>query len=349
MANVLDKFMQWGENEGKPDGNSGMNKKAYNNLLAYLKEIKQQGTTTQDLAGQVYQLTEQNHKKFEHLQKEMETEREFVQNAKSDTHIQQLIHHTELIKRQMDSLTKLLKEVHNQQMQISSTTESVENTITYEELQELQEAWQHFEQQIEEQIAKLQAKMAKQTTELTNIMRDEVAKQVVAIQEQISPNLSNQEVKLDKIEKISQELVEMISAQLEKAYTIEEMKQVVEEGLANQKDIISIAIKAELYGFRGDLAEAVREEIAGYNTSVKTMYDGSKQVFQDTLGNYERVINKEITLVQEMLEDKMNKRHNSMVNEIKHLQKATKGYSLVAVFMSIVALVILIVDIFVLK
>ncbi|MCI8373585.1 MAG: hypothetical protein HFI75_14570 [Lachnospiraceae bacterium] len=116
-----------------------------------------------------------------------------------------------------------------------------------------------------------------------------------------------------------------------------------------QKEIITLAIKSEMFGFRADLAEAVREEIAGYNTSVKKMYDGSKQDLQDNLGNYERVINKEISLIQDMMEESMGKHYEGLLEEIKSVRKKARNYALLAGLVSLAALIMLSVNLFIIK
>ena len=79
------------------------------------------------------------------------------------------------------------------------------------------------------------------------------------------------------------------------------------------------------------------------------MYDGSKQDLQDNLGNYERVINKEISLIQDMMEESMGKHYEGLLEEIKSVRKKARNYALLAGLVSLAALIMLSVNLFIIK
>ena len=129
----------------------------------------------------------------------------------------------------------------------------------------------------------------------------------------------------------------------------EEMHAMEQEGVFDQRDSIGSVVQSEMSGFRSGLTEAVSDEIAEYNSNVKKMTDKSQQVFEESLENHERIIKKEISLVQEMLENAMEDHLESTIQQLESTKKVIKGYARAAMWASCLALIILFIDILVLS
>lgn len=129
----------------------------------------------------------------------------------------------------------------------------------------------------------------------------------------------------------------------------EEMHAMEQEGVFDQRESIGSVVQSEMSGFRSGLTEAVSDEIAEYNSNVKKMTDKSQQVFEESLENHERIIKKEISLVQEMLENAMEDQLESTIQQLESTKKVIKGYARAAMWASCLALIILFIDILVLS
>lgn len=325
MPNVLDKLKQWSDGDVKmPDNQNPLSKKAYSNMMVYLKELKLHNVKNLELAEQIFLLSENSVEKLNEMH-EVLTEK--LGSATESKEAEELLHRTEFLQRQVGELAVMLREVYKKQESAAheEPSDSVSEGITYEEFKEMQDVWQQFEQ-------KMTVKFVNQESQIRNAIQAELQHQQEHVQHQQ-----------------------------------EQLKNIIGEGITEQKNGIASAIKNEMYGFRTDLAEAVRDEITEYNDNIKDMSETvrgelteyndnvkdmakqSRESFEDSLENHERGIKKEITAVQEMLEDSLREQYNTILTEVSNVKKVVKGYARTAMWASCLALIVLILDILILK
>ena len=148
MANIVDIIKQLGEAEAKQqEANHAVNRKAYSNMMTYLKELKLHNVKNLELAEQIYLLSENSVEKLNEMH-EVLTEKLAAQEDSQDA--EEILKRTRYLQRQIGELSVMLREVYEKQEAANAQPEEpVSQGITYEEFKEMLEVWKQFEVQME--------------------------------------------------------------------------------------------------------------------------------------------------------------------------------------------------------
>lgn len=400
------------------------NKKTYNNMMGYLRDLKLHDDKYGEMTDRIYLLSETNVAKLDELRKELDEKLALSQQSAqssvpehssmgnvsnpSDTkETRELLKRTENLQRQMRELIQLLKSMNEMQIEANAcagantdTYTSVRseadsggsNTLSYEEFKEMQKNWQQFEQRMESKFENqnrlaqtvLESQVSSMHTDVENAKAviEELYEDIESVKtvardlhddfQNVKTAAENMQDGYAEVKTAAEDLhidfqnvktatdrsLQGISAQLEDyeqevRAELAQLRQFLSENSGTRdvdiSESVSSSIRSEMDMLREQLADTVRGEVSGYNADVKNMNGQSQRVFEDSLENHERIIKKEISLVQEMMENTLEDQYQKIVDEINNVKKVTKWYTRIAMWASCMALIILFVDIFILK
>ncbi len=178
MPKVLDRIkQQWGEGEPKtPELQTAAGKKAYSNMMVYLKELKLHNVKNLELAEQIYLLSENSVEKLNEMHKVL-TEK---LNSPSDSKdAQELLKRTEFLQDQIGNMTHMLRQVYEKQEAVNTdAAESVGQGITYEEFKEMQDVWRQFEQKMAIKFVTQEDQIKNAVNEGMSVHRDAIKRAV---------------------------------------------------------------------------------------------------------------------------------------------------------------------------
>lgn len=125
MAKVLDKWMQKGEVDAVEQDNS---RKAYNNMIVYLKELKNHNVQNLELTQQIFLLSENSVEKLSEMRKMI------AENGGNDTEkLLELLGQTEKLQLKLNEMAQLQNGIQELDAKLSELTEAHKNTQSMEE------------------------------------------------------------------------------------------------------------------------------------------------------------------------------------------------------------------------
>lgn len=120
MAKVLDKWMLKGEPDTAEQDNS---RKAYNNMMVYLKELKNHNVQSVELAQQIFLLSENSVEKLNEMRKMI------LENGDNDTEkLLELLGQTEKLQLKMNEVAELQNGIQNIDAKLNEVT-ALQNSI----------------------------------------------------------------------------------------------------------------------------------------------------------------------------------------------------------------------------
>lgn len=128
MAKMIDRFKQMGDGEVRkkevPTSTSVTDKKAYSNMMVYLKELKLHNVKNLELAEQIYMLSENSVEKLNEMH-EVLIDR--ISSGNSSEGSGELLKRTELLQGQIRSLADMLRHVYEKQSEESQREQAEYN------------------------------------------------------------------------------------------------------------------------------------------------------------------------------------------------------------------------------
>lgn len=264
MPKVLDKFKQWGDNEIKsPDIQVAATKKAYSNMMVYLKELKFHNVKNLELAEQIFLLSENSVEKLNEMHEVLTEKLNSPSDAKD---AEELLKRTEYLQHQIGDLTVMLREVYERQENVSTEPADATQGITYEQFKEMQDVWKQFEQ-------KMAVKFINQESQIKNAIQTQMFEHRDEVRQVIEAGMSGLGA-------------EVQGAVADGMYGVNtEVKDAVAEGMDGLNAEVKGAVAESMSGISAEVKSAVNDSMSEVQESVKAAIDNNVAGLSEVIKN----------------------------------------------------------------